>query len=162
VGDGQWVLAVAHQHGRADHLVAALDEDAAAELRAQLHPGHVFDVDGRAAALGDDGVLDVPGVLDPTDAADQVLGVVLLHDAAADGRVAARDGLVQLAERQVVGAQGVGIDVDLVFQRRTTDGTDLGHAAHGVDLRPDVILLQGPAATRLQLAALDRVPEDLP
>ena len=41
------------------------------------------------------------------------------------------------------------------------DGADLGHARHGVDLGADVVFLQGPAAARRQVAALDGVPEDL-
>src|SRR5262249_40384529 len=108
-----------------------------------------------------DGFLDVAGVLDPADAADQVLGVVLLDDPAAHRGVAAGDRLDQLAEGDVVSAQGVGIDVDLVLQGHAADGADLGHAGHGVDLGPDVVFLKGPAAAGLQLAALDGVPEDL-
>ena len=48
LGDGQRVLAVAHHDGAADDLVAVLLEDAAAELGAELHGGHVLDVDRRA------------------------------------------------------------------------------------------------------------------
>ena len=42
VGDGQWVLAVAHHHRAADGLVAVFLEDAAAELRARSAPPATF------------------------------------------------------------------------------------------------------------------------
>src|SRR5262249_29687017 len=119
LGDGQRVLAVPHQDHAAGDLVAVLLEDAAAELLAELHDGHVADVDRLATALLDDGVLQVaqhplPGVLaalgvlgraEPADAADQVLGVALLHDPAADGQVAAGHGVGEVAERDAVGPQ---------------------------------------------------------
>ncbi len=43
LGDSQRILAVTHQHGAARHFVAVLFVNAAAELRAQLHRGHVLD-----------------------------------------------------------------------------------------------------------------------
>ena len=161
IGDGQRVFAEAHHDGAADGLVAVLLEDAAAELRADLHRGHVLDVDRRAAARGDYRVLNVLGVVDPADAADEVLGVVLLDGPAADGGVAAGDGVVQLGQRDAVGAEGVGVHVDLVLERHPADRADLGHAGHGVDLRADEELLQRPAAAGVEVAAVERVPEDL-
>src|SRR5205807_4545808 len=82
LGDGQRVLAVPHEHDAPGDLVAVCLEYTSAKLRAQLHGGHVSDVDRRAADFLDDRVLDVALVLDPAHAANQVLGVILLHHAA--------------------------------------------------------------------------------
>ena len=165
LGDGQRILAVPHQHDAAGHFVAVLLEDAAAELRAELHGGDVLDVDRRAVDLLDDGVFDVVLVLDPADAADDVLGVVLLDDAAAGRHVALGDGGVQLAERDAVGPQVFGPHVDLIFQRRAADDGHVGDARRGVQLRGDVELVERPQPARIDRmlgARLDRVPEDLP
>src|SRR5262249_47760935 len=178
LGHGERVPAVAHQHGAAGDLVAVLLEDAAADLRAELHDRHVPDVNRGAAALLDDGVLQVPqdplpGVLaalrvlggpEPADAADQVLGVALLHDPAADAQVAPGHGVVEVAERDPVGRQVFRPDVDLVLQGRAADRRDLGHAGDRVQLRADVELVQRPQPARIdrpRRAGLDGVPEDL-
>src|SRR5207253_2194742 len=63
LGDGEGVLPVPHQDDAADHLVAVLLEDAAAELCAHLDRGDVLDVDGRACVLPDHRVVEV--VQDP-------------------------------------------------------------------------------------------------
>ena len=157
LGDGQRILAVAHQHDAAVDFVAVLLEDAAAELRAELHRGDVLDVDRRAVDLLDDRVLDVLLVLDPADAADDVLGIVLLDDAAAGRHVALADGRVELAQRDAVGPQVLGPHVDLIFQRRAADDGHLGHARRGVELRGDVELVERP-----QPAGVDRIARDWP
>ena len=109
----------------------------------------VLDVDRRAVDLLDDGVLDVALVLDPADAADDVLGVVLLDDAAAGRHVALADRGVQLAERDAVGPQVLGPHVDLVFQRHAADDRHVGHARRGVELRGDVELVERPEPARI-------------
>src|SRR5579875_486425 len=105
----------------------------------------MLDVDGCAPTLGDDCVLDVLGALDPADATDDVFGVVLLHDAAADRRVAAGYRFIHFAKRDVVSTESVGIDIDLILQRHASNGGDFGHTRHRVDFGTDVIFLQGPA-----------------
>src|SRR5205823_3403221 len=96
----------------AGDFIAVLLENAAAKLRAELNDGNIFDVHGRAVDLLDDGVLDVLGVLDPADATDEVLGIIFLDDAPADGHVAFGDGGVEIAERDAMSAQRFGADVD--------------------------------------------------
>src|SRR5262249_36011737 len=134
LGDGERILTVAHEDHAARDLVAVLLEDAAAELGPQLYRGDVLDEDGGAVDLLDDGVLDVALVLDPADPAYEVLGVVLLHDPSARGQVAARDGRVEVAERDAVVPQGFGPHVDLVLQGRAADRGDFGHARRGAEL----------------------------
>ena len=85
-GDGERVFAVPHHDDTAGDFVAVLLEDATTKLRAELDDGDVLDVDGSAVDFLDDGVLDVLGVLDPADAADEVLSVVLLDDALKEAR----------------------------------------------------------------------------
>ena len=91
-------------------------------------------------------------VLDPADAADDVLGVVLLDHAAAGRHVAAADGREQFAERDAVGPQVFRPHVDLVFERHAADDRDLGDAGRGVELRGDVELVERP-----QPAGIDRL-----
>ena len=103
-------------------------------------------------------------VLDPADAADDVLGVVLLDDAAAGRQVALGHRRVELAQRDAVGPQGFGPHVDLVLQRRAADRGDFGHAGGRVELRGDVELVERPEPRRVHRvcrAGLDGVPEDL-
>ena len=149
-GDGERVFTVPHHDDAPGDLVAVLFVDAAAELRAELDGGDVLDVDGDAVVFLDDDVLDVADALDPADAADEVFGVILLDDAAADGQVAAGDGVVQLAERDAPGAQGFGADVDLVFHRQTAEHGDVGDASRGIELRDDVELVERPEFGRIE------------
>ena len=123
----------------------------------------IGDADRRALCrVGlDDDLLDVAGVLDPADAADDVLGVSLLHHLAADGGVGPGHGREQLAQGHVVGAEIVGVDVDLVLDGKTADGGHLGHAGDRVELVAHVPVLNGPQPAQVLPFALDRVPENL-
>ena len=66
------------------------------------------------------------------------------------------------AERQVVGAQPVRIDVDLVLLDIAADRGDLGDAGDGVELVADEPVLERAQLAQRLRRALDRVPEDVP
>ncbi len=163
LGHLQRVLAVAHHHHRPDRLVAVLLQHAAAELGSQAHRAETGNVDRRARfRVGlHDGLLNVLRALDPTDAADDVLGVPFLDHLAADRGVGLGDGREQLAQRHVVGAEIVGVDVDLVFDGEAAGRSHLGDAGHGVELIPHVPILNGAQATQVLPFAFDGIPENL-
>src|SRR5262249_30252604 len=100
--DLEWILAVAHQHHATDGLTAVLLEHASAEAGTFLHGAELLDIDRRAIALGDDGVLEVAQVLDPADRPDQELGIPLVDDASSHGGVGACHGGVDFAQAQSV------------------------------------------------------------
>ena len=159
--DSERVFPVSHEHDAADDFVAVLLQDVAAKLRADLNYGHGPDIDRRAAHLFDDDVLDIAQRLDPADAANQVFGVVLLNDPSADGRVAARHGVIEFAQRDVISTQFAWIDVDLVFERLAASEADLGDARHRVQFRRDVELVEGPQPAGVEIAAFEGIPVDL-
>src|SRR5262249_14692534 len=112
----------------------------------------------------EDGVLDVLLAFDPADEPHEVLGVVLLHHSAAGREVAPGDGVVNVAERDRVGPQRLGPDVDLVFERGPSDGRYFGDTAGGIELRDDLVAVDRPESgrvDRVRRAGLDGVPEDL-
>ena len=144
LGDGEGILAMAHEDGAAGDFVAIFLEHAAAELGAELDGGDAADIDRRAFDFLDDGVFDILFAFDPADATDDVFGIVFLNDTAAGGHVAFADGRIEVAEGDAVGAQIFGTDVDLIFQRRAADDGDVGHTLRRVQTGGDVELVQGP------------------
>ena len=116
-------------------------------------------VDGDAAGRRDDDVLEVGERLDEADAAHDRPRAVGFEHVSADVLVAVADRLDDAAERQVVGAQAVRIDVDLVLLDVAADRRDLGDARHRVQLIADEPVLQRPQVAQRMTIALDGVPE---
>ena len=63
--------------------------------------------------------------------------------------------------RDAIGAQPVGIDVDLVLAHHAADARHLGHARHGVELVADEPVLDRAQIPQRVAPALDGVPEDV-
>ena len=147
-----------HDHA-ADRLVRSLDQRRRSEGVSNLHLGHLLDEDRHPALGANDDVLDVTDVLDQTEAADHRPGAARLHDVAADVPVAAQDRIDDGRERDLVGAQAGGIDVDLVLPHRAPDAGDFGDAGHRVELVPDEPILERSQVSQRVALALDGVPE---
>ncbi len=77
---------------------------------ADLDLGHIANVDGSAADLFDDDVLDILQCLDQTDAADDVFFGVLLENIAAGIGIVLGHGLEHVVERQIVFPQQARLD----------------------------------------------------
>ena len=80
--------------------------------------------------------------LDEADAADEELVAVVLDHLRPHVDVAAADGLVDLGQPDAVGAELVGVDVDLVLLDEAADAGDLGDALDGLELVADVPVLE--------------------
>ena len=76
-------------------------------------------------------------------------------------RLLSRTALTTLPQRQVVGAQAIRIDVDLVLLDRTTDRSHLRNSGHCIELVANEPVLERPQFAERQRRALDRVPEDM-
>ena len=85
----------------------------------------------RGALLGgDDDVLHVTRGLDEADAAHRDTVLATLDEAAAGVRVVVRDGVEHLLQRQVIGAEPDGVDVDLILLGATARGHDVRYPGH--------------------------------
>ena len=147
-----------HDHA-ADGLVRSLDQRRGSEGIANLHLGHLLDEDRHAALGADDDVLDVTDIFDETEAAHDRPAAARLDDVAADVSVAPRDGVDDGRERDLVGAQACGIDVDLVLPHRAPDAGDFGDAGHRVELVADEPILERSQISQRVALAFDGVPE---
>ena len=153
--------AVAGHHHAAHGFLSALHQRGGPEGVADLHRRHLPDEDGDTVLGADDDVLDVMHVLDQTEPADHRPGPARLDDVAADVAVASHDGVDYGGQRNFVGPQPGGIDVDLVLLDRAADAGDLGDARHGVELVADEPVLDGAKVPQRIAFPLDRVPEDV-
>ncbi len=149
LSDGEGILAVAHEDDAAHHFVAVFFVNPAAKLGAELDDRHVLDINRRAARFLDEGVLDVFLVANPAHAADQVLGVVFLDDAAAHRQVAFGHGGVEVPQGDAISAQGFRAHVDLEFLGKAAEGSDIGNTGGGVKHGNNVELVQGPQAVQV-------------
>src|SRR5271157_1968612 len=161
LSDCQRVPAVTHHHHSPDDLLAVLLQDATAKRRTDLDSAQVLHVDRSAVPLGDDNIADVVEALDPADRADQVLGVPLVDDPAADSRIRPGHGGVDLTQADAVSTELVGVEIDLVFLGSAADGGDFRHSRHAVELVTNIPVLNGPQLAQVPAVPLDRVPEDL-
>src|SRR5262249_14706066 len=119
----QRILAVPHDHDPTDRLALAVElDEAAPQIRAEVDLADVTDEDRRAVAVRPDGdLLDVVDGGDVAAAAHHVLGAVELHEPPADLVVRAPDGLHDLAEWEMVGKEGRGVDLDLILLDEASD-----------------------------------------
>ena len=58
----------------------------------------------------------------------------------------------QLAERDAISAEGIRVHVDLILLGHAADGANLCYARDRVDLRADVVFLQGPTTAGVEVA----------
>ena len=130
----------------ADCLLRALDQRRHSKGVADLDVGHLLDVHGHAVRRADDDLLDVVDRRDQADATHDQPRAVRLEDVAADVDIAVADGGDDGAEGQVVGAETIRIDVDLILLDVAADGRDFGHAWDGIELVADEPVLQASAA----------------
>ena len=99
--------------------------DGHAERVADLHVRDLLDVDRNAVRGADHDPLHVVDGCDQADAAHDQPGAVRFEDVAADVQVAVAHGGDDRAQRQVVGAEPIRIDVDLVLLNVTRQPTRL-------------------------------------
>jgi len=147
VDDGARVLALAHAHDAAHHVVVVVAaEHAEANGVADAHRAEVAHAHGRPARRRHHDVLDVARGLDHADAAHGERVLTPRDIGAAGVGVVGGDGVEDLLEGQVVRAQPHGIDGDLVLLDAAAPRDDVGHAGHLEELA-----LQHPVLQRLQL-----------
>src|SRR2546430_828158 len=135
--------AVARHDDTPDRLFGALHEGRRTERITDLHGGDLPDEDRHAALGGDNHILQVARALDQPETAYHGPRPTGLDDVAANVAVAAHDGIDDGRERDLVGAQAVGIHVDLVLPDEPADAGDLRHAGDRVELIPDEPVLDG-------------------
>ena len=145
----------------AHRLPGAADERRHPERVADLHVRHLLDVDGDTVRRANHDVLHVLGRSDEPDAADDEPRAVRLQDVAADVDVARAHGGDDVAERNAVAPEPVGIDVDLVLLDVAADRGHLRHARHRVELIADEPVLQAAQFAERMRRAVERVPEDV-
>ena len=121
----------------------------------------MFDLDGRALLLTDDDLLQVFDRLDEADAADEELDAVFLQHLRAHIDVRLAHGLVNVHERDPVGAQFVGVNVDLILLHEAADAGDFAHAFDGVELVAEIPVLDGTQFGEVEAFRLDGIPKDL-
>jgi len=166
VYDVERVLAVAHHDDAADDFALAVElRDAPPHIRAVRYDAQVLYQDGDAAlAGGDRDILYIFERRYVAPAADHVFLAAQLHDAAADVLVGAADGGHDLAERDAVGGELVGVDFDLVRLLEAAHARDLGDAGHGLEPILEVPILKRAEGSEVVLARFihERVLEDPP
>ena len=89
----------------------------------------------------DHDVANIVQVLDQAKPAHDGPRAILRDHIAAHVRIARHHSAHDHAERNSVGAQPVGIDIDLVLLHRTSDTRYLGNAGHRVELVAHVPVL---------------------
>src|SRR5439155_9798160 len=149
-----------HDHA-AHRLVGPLDERRRPKRVADLYLGHLLDEDRHTALGADDDVLNVTYALDEAEASNDRPGAARLDDVAADVAVAPQDRVDDGRERDLVGAQPVGVDVDLVLPHRAADARDFRDAGYRVELVADEPVLERSQISQRVPLALDRVPVDV-
>jgi hypothetical protein len=143
----------------ANGLIRSLDQRRGSKGVADLHLGHLLDEDRHAAFGADDDVLHVADALDETEATHYRPAAARLDDVAADVPVAAHHGVDDGRQGNLVRAQAIGVDVDLVLLNRPADARDFGNAWHRVELVADEPVLERSQVPQRVSLALDGVPE---
>jgi hypothetical protein len=166
--------ALPQQHDAFDHI-AVVHESAVGPMnrlanltQPDLGPlrdrGHIADAERRAILGLDHRLLDVPDAGHHAERPHIDLLQPLLDEAAAGIHVVAGELLLELPDVQAIGHQLVGINPHLVLAGGPSEAADIDHVGHRLEL-----LLEHPVLEGLQfhqvvgrIAALQRVPEDLP
>ncbi len=153
---------VARHHDAANGFVRALDERRRAVRVANLHRGHLTHVDRDAIRCAHHEVVQVAHALDQAKPPHHRPRPARLDHVAADVPVAPHHRVDDRGEGDVVGAQAIGIEVDLVLTDLAADAGDLSHARHGVELIPNEPVLNGPQVAQRVAFPLDGIPEHMP
>ena len=148
-------------HDPADRFMRALHQRGHAERVTDLHVRDLLDVDRHAVRRADHNPLHIVDGCDQADAADDQPGAVRFEDVAADIQVAVADGGDDRTQRQVVGAEPIRIDVDLVLLNVAPNRRDFGDAGNGIELVPNEPVLKRAQVSQRQRGAFDGVPEDV-
>jgi hypothetical protein len=116
----------------------------APHARTDLHLGHIAQVNRRCRAFTDDDAAQVILAFDKADAADQeLLGILRQHAAARIG-IVARHGLIDLGHADIIVAQLVGVDQDLILLGKAALRIDFRHARNRAQQRAHHPVLNGP------------------
>src|SRR6185369_1217486 len=163
VNDVVSIFPVAHDHNAAHGFTLAVHvEHAAPDGTPHLHCPQVPEVNRRAAHVGrHDDVLQVGLGFHIAAATDQILGIALLDQLAADILVGDLDRIHDLGDLDVVGEELCRVEVDLVFTHQAAYGGYLGHPLDGVELVAHEPVLQGAQLLQVVPFAFDGVPEDM-
>src|SRR5204863_8064443 len=107
----------------ADRLAVAVElDETAAQIRAEMHPADVAHQDRGPRAIGSDrDLLHVLNRAHVAASADEVLGAAQLDQPTTDLVVRAPDRLGDLAKRQAVRQERLGVDLDLVLLDEAAD-----------------------------------------
>ena len=142
---GQGVLAETHDDDAAGHLPLTVEfHHTAAQLRPQLHIGHIADAHRHAVGGHRQGnIVDILKTADIAAAAHHVLGFRHLHHASADIVVGLPDGFLHLAQGNVVAQQCIGVDFYLVLLDEATHRGHFRHTRHGLQGVAQVPVLDG-------------------
>ena len=141
----QSVLALAHHHNPRDHLALAVEfGHAPALFRAEADRADVLDPDRFAPwSTGKENVFEIGQALGITTAPDHVLGAAELDQPAAGLGIAAAHRLDHAADREAVGLQPVGIDIDLILLGEAAHRGHFRHSAHRLEVVAQVPVLGG-------------------
>ena len=142
------VLAHQHQDGAEHHFLAVFGRRAGPQFIAEDHVGHRAQVHRRPLVRADDDASDILDVFHLPRGSDQVLFAAALDVARADVGVVASQRVENVPERQPVGDQLVRIGRHMKLLRVAADAVDIGHAGHGLQLRPDDPVLDRPQVHR--------------
>ena len=155
------VHACPRDHDAADGFARALHQRRDSEGIADMHVGHLFHVHGNTASRLDRDATNVLDRSDQADAADDEPGAAGFDDIAADIQIAVAHRSHDRAERKVVAAKAVGIDVDLVLLDEPADRRHFGDTRDRVQLIADEPVLQRAQLAQGTRRAFDGVPEHM-
>src|SRR6185369_1823551 len=128
-GVGTRLLADQELHG----VLAVQARETARLDDAVLGIAHVADVQRAVTDVSDDQVIEFPDLLDAAHGADDELAARLVDAATGELDVLLRDRLPHLADREALGRQPVGIDVDVDGALLATDEDHLADAGERLD-----------------------------
>ena len=151
-----------HEHDALDRLgLEVARHDAAARGSADRHAGHVADADGRPTASGHDDLLDVAGVVQRPEPADDVLLLAVLDVVPARVDVRAGERVEHLMERDAARLELLRVDLHLELLDEAAEGDDVGHAGHLLQVPLHHPVLDLAELHRGVPGPLERVPEYL-
>ncbi len=157
------VAALDHLHDALHHLVLVVEhDDARARPRTDHHFAQIARHDRASVAGGDDHLGDVVQAAEDADAADHHRLVAAPQQAAARVGAVPGQGLGHLVDGDVVLAQAVGIDPELVLLHHAAEAHHVGDIGNPAQRRADHPVLDGPhLRERHVFRRLDHVAEHL-
>ena len=154
VDDVQGVLSGAHDDNAANGIALAVEVgDATPDLGTQDDLGDIPDEDrGPGHVVLNDDRFDVLDRLGVAAAPDHVFFAGELHQPAADVVIPVPDSLDDLHQGNVIGLEGVGVDVDLILFLEASDGSDFGDPGDALEPVTHVPVLEAPELGQVVLA----------